>query len=393
MPPPRVVIATRLFPPEVGAAAFREKALAEAFVDAGYAVDVVTTRPPPGAETPDDGALRVRRWPVLRDATGNIRGYLQYLTFDLALAVRLLARRRPDLYVAEPPPTTGAVVRFVAAVHRRPYAWYAADVWSDAAAASGAPRAVVRTLRAIETGVLRGAAVVLSVSEGVTQRCLDVGVSADRVVTVGNGVDTEVFRPEGERQTDDGRPYLVYAGTMSEWQGASVFVHALRRHRDEGGPARLVFLGEGSERASLERLAARLVPGAVDFHGLVSPAEAARWLRGARAALVSIRPGQGYDFARPTKIFAATACGTPVIFAGRGAGATVVEREGLGWAVDHDAEAVAAAINESVSEAAQSAGQQRDDALVAWTQAHASLAAAGSRAVSACTQRLRPGPD
>src|SRR6478672_5434234 len=128
MRPPLVRFATRLFAPEVGAAAFREKVLADAFVSSGCAVDVFTTRPPVGTPSPADGALRVRRWPALRDANGNIRGYAHYLSFDLPLVVRLLASGPADLYVVEPPPTTGLVVRLVAGLQRRPYVWYAADV-------------------------------------------------------------------------------------------------------------------------------------------------------------------------------------------------------------------------------------------------------------------------
>ena len=77
--------------------------------------------------------------PVLRDEAGYVRGYAQYMSFDLPLALRLLAGRRPDLVVAEPPPTTGAVVRVIAALRGVPYAYYAADVWSDASQATGAP--------------------------------------------------------------------------------------------------------------------------------------------------------------------------------------------------------------------------------------------------------------
>ena len=95
--------------------------------------------------------------------------------------------------------------------------------------------------------------------------------------------------------------------------------------------SRLVFLGQGSDRgAPRGGRRASWRPGAVDFLGVVPPEEAARWLRGAVAALVSIRPGQGYDFARPTKIYAATACGTPVVFAGEGAGHDLVT--GRHWA-------------------------------------------------------------
>jgi glycosyltransferase involved in cell wall biosynthesis len=194
VPSTTVRIVSRLFAPEVGAAAFRLRVLAEAFADLGHRVEVVTTKPS-GTPRIDDGELHVSRWPVLRDANGNVRGYLHYLSFDVPAAVRLLSRRRPALLVCEPPPTTGLVVRVVSALQRVPYAYNAADVWSDAAASTGAPRLLVAGLRRMESWVLRGAAVVLAVSTGVADQLGRLGVDPARVVVVGNGVDTQVFTP------------------------------------------------------------------------------------------------------------------------------------------------------------------------------------------------------
>lgn len=389
---PTVRFATRIFAPEIGAAAFRERLLADAFAAEGLRVEVLTTRPPASAPPADDATLEVRRWPVRRDANGNIRGYLHYLSYDLPLVARLLCRRPPELYVAEPPPTTGLVVRLVAALHRRPYVWYAADVWSEAAGAAGAPPWVVAALRAVEGWVLRGAAVVLSISEGVTETLRTFGVDEQRVLTVGNGIDTDVFRPTGPA-IDAAEPYFVYTGTMSEWQGAGVFIEALKRHRDAGGTDRVVFVGQGSELPALRRLAEELVPGAVDFTGVLSPNETAAWIRGAVAALVSIKPGLGYDFAKPTKIYAATACGVPVVFAGRGAGPALVEGQQLGWACDHDPRDVAAAMSLALeaSHASSDLVEQRRQHRVDWTLRHASLRAIASTTAAAIVDRLRLG--
>ena len=383
---PLVRITARLFAPEVAAAAFRLRTLGQAFADTGCRVEVLTTRPPAGSAPADDGALRVSRWPALRDENGNIRGYVQYLSYDLPLVLRALLRPRPDLYVVEPPPTTGAVMRVVAALQRRPYVWFAADIWSEPSSAAGAPGWVSRALRFVESRVLRGARAVLSISDGVTEKVEALGVPAERVVTVGNGVDTTVFRPDGPR-TEAAEPYFVYTGTMSEWQGATVFVEALAEHRRRGGRSRLVFVGQGSELPHLRELAERLVPGAVEFPGVVAPPEAATWLRGATAALVSIRPGLGYDFAKPTKIYAATGCGTPVVFAGVGASRQLVRDEGLGWAVDHDPVAVADAMD-----AAASGPVPEADHLVAWTAANASLDAACRAAAAAVLERVGQVP-
>jgi glycosyltransferase involved in cell wall biosynthesis len=381
---PRVVLATRIFAPEVAAASFRLRALCEALARDGAEVEVLTVRAP-GDDASSPG-VRVRRWPVLRDRSGYVRGYLQYLSFDGPLFLRLLLTPRPDVVVCEPPPTTGFVVRAICALRRVPYVYYAADLWADAAEAAAMPGAAVRVLRTVERFALRGANRVIAVSDGLHERLSALGVR--RVTTVRNGVDTSVFTPDGPGPDGAGGPTVVYAGTTSEWQGADVFVRAMPTVLEQVPDARLVFLGQGSARQAIADLAATLPAGAVEMRGLVPPAEAARWQRAAAAAAVSIVPGQGYDFAYPTKIYAALACGTPVIFAGTGPAAEDIAAQGLGWAVDHDVDAVAAAMV-----AALSAAPADRDRLAGWVEENASSAAAG-RAASAVVlgaRQDRPG--
>lgn len=383
----RVVLASRLFAPEVAAAAFRLRALTTALTDAGHRVTVLTTRAPEGAGPPLETVARVRRWPVLRDRGGNVRGYAQYASFDIPLAGRLLVRRA-DVVVCEPPPSSGVVVAAVCAVRRIPFHYYAADVWSDALVASGAPGPVVAVMRALERATLRRAAGVLAVSDGVAERVVALGARPERVEVVSNGIDTDVFSPAVDGSAADD-PVLVYTGTMSEWQGADVFVRAMPEVLRRVPAARLVFLGQGSAERDLRELAGRLAPHAIEFRGVVPPVEAARALRAARAALVSIVPGRGYDFARPTKIYAATACGTPVLFAGAGDAAALVRDNDLGVVADHDPAKVADQM------VAMLTGATADPAhLVAWTEENASLRSTGRRAARWVTGvgRLRRAP-
>src|SRR5690606_27074841 len=152
--------------------------------------------------------------------------------------------------------------------------------------------------------VLRASRVILSVSPEVTERLVALGADRQRIATIGNGIDTTVFTPEVVA-ADTGRPYFVYTGTMSEWQQPDVFVRAFARIADEHPQVGLRVLGPGALQDELRRLADRHVPGRVHFGGVVPPERSAGWIRGAIASLVSIVPGKGYDFARPTKTYAA----------------------------------------------------------------------------------------
>jgi glycosyltransferase involved in cell wall biosynthesis len=379
---PRVVIAARLFPPEPAAAAYRLGALAAALSDRGAPVTVLSTRPPRGVgSTWSRDGVRVRRWPVLRDAAGAVRGYVQFASFDGPLLLRLLATRAPDVVVVEPPPTTGTVVRLVCALRRVPYVYYAADISSTAAEGIGVPAPVVRVLRTVERWVMRGAAHVLAVSPGVAAEVQRLGVSADRLTMVGTGVDTDQFSPGDPDDASDSSAKaertFVYAGTMSEIQGVEVFVRAfaaLARERDDVG---LVMLGGGAETPALRQMAELLCPGRVRFEGLVSADRVAAELRAACAGLASVRPSRGYDFAFATKMFVSTACGTPVVYAGVGPGRQLVVEHDLGWAADWDVDAVAEAMRLAL---ASPAAPDRGARLAAWTRANASLALVGVRA-------------
>lgn len=372
-----VLIASRLFPPEPGAAAFRLGWLAQALVCQGAQVTVLTSRPPRVARAgiSDPAGVDVRRFPVLRDRGGNIRGYLQFASFDGPLLFRLLAVRRPAIVVVEPPPTTGLAVRLIASLRRLDYVYYAADVSSSAAAGMGMHPTIVRALRRLESMVMRGAARVLAVSEGVAREVEALGVPDYRVTVVGTGVDTTTFQPTPH--VADSRPTLVYAGTMSEIHGAGVFIHAFGEVAREFPSARLVMLGQGTEREAMEGLAARVAPGQVNFEGLVGAARVAEALGQAWAGLASVRPGRGYDFSFPTKMFVSTACGTPVIYSGVGPGGAMVADHGLGWSTPWDARPVADAMRQAL---ASKPDAGRRAMLAAWTREHASQEAVSARA-------------
>lgn len=406
--PPRVTIAARLFPPEAGAAAFRLGALAAALAQDGAVVRVVTTVPPPGsreARWRREG-VTLSRWPVLRDEGGNVRGYVQFASFDGPLFWRLLLAPRPDVVVVEPPPTTGVSVRLACGLRRVPYVYYAGDVSSTAAEGIGVSPRVVAVLRRVEAWAMGGAASVLAVSDGVAQEVARLTGAPDRVTVVGTGVDTTVFHPptsglqgsepEGSvpvRATPGGSrsaPTFVYAGTMSELHGAEVFVRAFGSVAAAHPDARLVMYGQGTEVAALKRLAHELAPGQVELPGVVSGERVAMELAAATAGLASLHPKMGYDYAFPTKMFATTACGTPVIYAGPGPGQAMVSEHRLGWACDWDVAEVGAAMRDALTRPWSSVERAR---LTAWTEEHASqraVAAAASAAVLEVVQRSYP---
>lgn len=374
---------TRIHLPEAAAASFRIDAVEKSVARAGGAVKVLTSALPKNkAGHDDEGTVRV---PVLRDKDGYLKGYIPYLTFDLQAGARALFGKRPDLAVVEPPPTTGMVIRIASALRRFPYVWYAADVWSDAAEATGAPGFVVSAVRFMESATIRGAAGVIAVSEGVGERVKALGGTNIRVIP--NGADTDTFNPGAKMSEEElaafgiTRPFVVYAGTASEWQGAEIFAEAFARaNEEEDLGLQLVVVGRG-DSLEIMREIGKSMPER-DYEPMiirdpVDPATAAGLQASARAALVSIRPGLGYDFAYPTKVLTALACGTPVLYAGAGPAREDLRNHEIGVACGYDVEQIAVALTEIAEKEPEPSLRER---ARTWVEENKSMRAMGDAA-------------
>lgn len=348
-----VRIVSRIYVPEAAAASFRLAGVAKALRKKGVEVEVVTTTAPPGVQVNDQD--RVRRFPVLRDKEGYVRGYLQYLSFDIPAFFRVLFSPRAAMALVEPPPTTGFFMRIVSKLLGVPYMYYLPDLWGDASA-SFAPKIVVKAVKALEAFAVRGAAAVIAVNEEIAETARSMG--AKSVHLIPNGIDTDTFTNEAKPLSRIERdsigladaPYFIYTGTASEWQGASIFISALAQVIDRI-PHHLMFLGKGSDWDLLKEQAAKPeLKGRVHVLETLPPDETARWIAGAEAGLVSIKAGAGYDHAYPTKVLSTLACGTAVIYAGPGPAREDIEAHGLGICADYSALGVAKAMERLASE-------------------------------------------
>lgn len=383
----RVSIVSRIFDPEVSATSGLLRTWAEEFRDCGCDVTVVTTRPPRGMVAPPIGGIRVRRAAVHRDRQQYVRGYLSYLSFDIPLAFRLLFSRRADLYVVEPPPTTVAVVRVIAALRRTPYVVDAADLWSDAAAMATSSRFVLTSLRVVERWGLRGARHLFAAHQPLIDRFREIGINTP-ATPIGFGADTANFTYTEQPPT--AAPLLVYAGSHNEWHGAGIFVEAFATVAENHEGARLLFIGNGKDRDELTVRAAELgIADAVEFRAPISPAELSPILSGATVSLASLKPLQGYDYAFTTKIYSSLAAGCPVVFAGVGPTVPFLREAAnpnVGVAVDYEVSAVVEALERAIIDSPPPEARAR---LSAWARERFALTTIAREVIANCLRLTR----
>lgn len=150
----------------------------------------------------------------------------------------------------------------------------------------------------------------IAVSEGLKQGLVALGVPADKVTVLRNGVDLDAFRPPVDRAAARAAlgvtgPVLVSVGALVERKGHHLTIEALRSLPGHT----LLIAGEGPERAALESLAERLgVADRVRLLGAVPHAELPR-LYGAADAMVLASSREGWA----NVLLESMACGTPVV--------------------------------------------------------------------------------
>jgi glycosyltransferase involved in cell wall biosynthesis len=146
--------------------------------------------------------------------------------------------------------------------------------------------------RRILGGVLRSAARVIAVSPDQPEFLRRTySVAAERIVLIPNGVGEEFFR-EPRAAADHAGPFrLLFVGRLAPQKDASLLLRAMA---EVTLPTELVVVGDGEERAMLERLAEELGLTNVRFVGAKTGAELISWYHWADAfVLTSERESTG----------------------------------------------------------------------------------------------------
>ena len=354
----RVVVVSGIWPPDVGGPASHAPALADALVEAGHTVEVVTTadlapdtQPYPVHWVARDRPAPLRHLAVAREvrraAQGADRVYATTMVRRAALGAAL--GRRP------------LVVKLVAdeAYERERRAGRFAGTLEEFQAERRGLR--LRFLRATRTAALRRARCIVVPSAYLRQIAIGWGLDPSRVDVVPNPapeVPEHPTRDEARATLGIDGFALGVAGRLTAQKALGDTLEALARVPD----VTLLVLGDGPERAELERRAGELgLADRVRFLGAGTRDDVIALFRAVDAALLT----SAWENL-PHTLLEALATGTPVIATAVGGIPEVVRDGENGLLVPpRDIAAIASAIDRLV----------HDDAL------RASLAAAAAPSV------------
>lgn len=208
------------------------------------------------------------------------------LARNAELAGRLVERLRPAVLHAATDHGNGRVALALREAYGLPVVYevrgFLEETWLTQDPGRSRRDSVYRMRRDLETHCMREADLVLTLGAAMKAEIVSRGVPEERVLIVPNAVDDAFLAPP-----PDGAPVRARLGigadelvvgtvsSLTPHEGIGTLLHAGAELRRRGVPLRLLIVGEGPERAELQRLAARLGlgDGAALFTGRVPHAQ------------------------------------------------------------------------------------------------------------------------
>lgn len=163
---------------------------------------------------------------------------------------------------------------------------------------------------------------VIAVTDGIRQHLIRrFAVNPQKISVIGNGANTERFVPldRGEciskLKLKAALRYVGFIGSLSPWQGVEVLVRGFADAKLGACGVRLLIVGDGTERDTLQVLCERLeVSDLVVFTGYVPPEDVVYYFNVLDVSVAPfVRVRNENIGLSPLKVYEALACGKPVL--------------------------------------------------------------------------------
>lgn len=362
----RVLILSQYYFPE---AVPKPHELAEELKAAGHEVSVLTGYPHyPGGNLAAGyklGAFKretIRDIPVLRvfelpyHSTNPLLRAANYLSFMISAPVGAFFTPKCDvIYVWHPPLTIGIAAWLIGKIKRSPFVYDVQDIWGSFTVLSGMVReggAAIKAIRAIEKFVARRSSHTIVQTEAGLEYFTDRGVPAGKISILPHWIDEKMFGGGASDDRDKIRSEMdwrdkfivLFAGNLGILQGLDSVIEAARLLPN--GNARIVFVGDGTDKPRLEKLAGQMDLGdRIQFVDRQPIERMPAFMAATDALLVNLKKSELTKYVIPSKTVAYLASGKPILMAAGGASEDLIREADAGIVVEpENASALSAAI-------------------------------------------------
>jgi len=330
------------YSPELISSTHLSRDLEDAYLDAGFTIDVFCPTPTRGVsdevrkeykkikyEEMREGKIIVHRFAMFREGKNPIQRALRYVLVNIAQYQKGSRAEEIDVIMAgSTPPTQGVLCGKVAKkLSKRykkkvPFVYNLQDVFPDSLVTTGLTKKgslLWKIGRKIENYTYNAADHIIVISESMKRNIMEKGVPEEKITVISNWIDTEATKPVAK---NDNRLYeefgisrdkftVLYAGNFGKAQGADVVLRAAEQLKDNDSVQFVIFGGGSGFEAAKNTVEERELANVI-IHKLLPQERVPEVYSLGDVALITCKKGVG-NSGMPSKTWSIMACDTPII--------------------------------------------------------------------------------
>lgn len=270
-----------------------------------------------------------------------LKRILIFLSFAFKSIKVALIEQYDIVFATTTPLTAGIPGIFAKWLRRKPFVFEVRDLWPELPKAMGVIKnpIVLWMMSVLEWTSYHSADRLVGLSPGIVDGILKRGIAPEKVASIPNGCDLDIFasehqpwRPEGVKETD---LMAIFTGTHGLANGLNAVLDVAIELKDrQRTDIKLVLVGDGMQKKALIERAEKLQLDNVIFHDPVNKAKLAGLMSSADIGLQILANVPAFYYGTsPNKFFDYISAGLPVLNNYPGWLAELITKEQCGFAV------------------------------------------------------------
>ena len=334
----KVIYPLSYYTPERTASSMLVENRLQAYVEAGFTVELFTPTPCRGVSSEErtryrskkykrevkyDGRLVISRFSLYAEGKNPILRALRYFLCICINAYKCLSVSNVDvLYIGSTPPINGLLFAFIKKIKRLPVVYNLQDIFPDSLVGTGLAKRdglLWKIGRVIEGITYRNADRIIVISDDFKKNIMAKGVPEEKIVVVYNWVDENAVVPIAKDENilydelciNREKFTVVYAGNFGYAQNIDVTIAAAERLKDVDDIQFLMF-GTGGLVEDYKKIAQEKGLKNMFFFPLQPAEKVSQVYSLGDLGIVTCKKGLGKG-AFPSKTWSIMSAGTPVI--------------------------------------------------------------------------------
>lgn len=268
----------------------------------------------------DNNVDIVRVWDFPTPNKGFVKRTINHLVFVLSSCIAIFCLEPFDIVIVSSPNFfSGLAGLFAALLGKKNFIFDVRDLWPDSAFELGyKPSNFVKNiLKGLEKLYYRKAKKIFCATSEIRRTIINIGIPKEKVITLVNTVDTNLFKPINIDRTKLGFQkndfIMIYVGSLTQVQNLKTVIEAANLIKKVSN-IKILMVGEGEDKENLIAQTKKVKLKNIEFINGQPTGKIIQLINVSDVGLISLSTNKFFsDNALPTKTSEYLGCGKPIV--------------------------------------------------------------------------------